>query len=197
MAPRALIFDLDGTIWDSIPWFAHLIEAQGGPAANLSEQQLRLGNSIVAILNQCRLSRSPFMRFAITSISSLTLYPGIGDVLKVLTSKKEHLAVFTSLPGSISMPMLSALGIGRYFGAVIHAGNCRQGKPNPAGILAALGTFGLNAGPHTYFIGDRDVDSKTAQNAGVSFAWASYGYQPDRPAFVTVGLVKPINILSL
>ena len=44
---------------------------------------------------------------------------------------------------------------------------------------------------------DREIDSQTAKNAGVSFAWASYGYQSTEPGYVTVRLKSPYDLADL
>jgi HAD superfamily hydrolase (TIGR01509 family) len=193
MAPRAIIFDLDGTIWDSEPWFARLLGAQGGPGASEYERLLRSGTSIVKLIAR----RAAFVRIATASISSLNLYPEIRKVLALLSEKNVGLGVFTSLPGWIVEPILSGLGIDSHFRAVIHAGNCRQRKPHPMGIFNALGALGVQVGPTVYYVGDREVDSRTARNAGISFAWASYGYGRTAPQFVTAKIDEPKQILTI
>ena len=193
MAPRAIIFDLDGTIWDSEPWFARLLGAQGGPGASEYERLLRSGTSIVKLIAR----RAAFVRIATASISSLNLYPEIRKVLALLSEKNVGLGVFTSLPGWIVEPIVSGLGIDSHFKAVIHAGNCHQRKPHPMGIFNAIGALGVQAGPTVYYVGDREVDSRTARNAGISFAWASYGYGSTAPQFVTAKIDEPMQILTI
>ncbi len=60
MAKKAILLDLDGTIWESYSWYARILsEAAGGSIAKLI-QQLRAGNSVMSMCNACGLSASNF-----------------------------------------------------------------------------------------------------------------------------------------
>jgi phosphoglycolate phosphatase len=196
MAPRAIVFDLDGTVWDSTPWFTRIVQQQGGVTASECIQRLRDGTSIVELMNTCGQSRAGFMRIATQAIPSLPIYSKMRETLLELKERAIPLAVFTSLPGTIAQPLLTASGLENVFGAVRHAGNSPR-KPSPSGIYTALSQLQVPHGEGIFYVGDRTIDARTAQNAGISFAWASYGYESSPPAHVTVRIDRPEQLLDL
>lgn len=197
MAASAIVFDLDGTIWDSIPWYASLLETATGMPSNRSIAALMAGTSIVKLMNDYGVTRTQFGRLITSGVSSLSLYSTMSETLHTLRSRGVPLAVHTSLPGSIAMPMLETLQLGRYFNSIMHAGNCAARKPSALGIVRALEATGVNPGPSVFYVGDRLVDAQTARNAGVSFAWASYGYVDVAPQYVHARLTQADQILKL
>jgi phosphoglycolate phosphatase-like HAD superfamily hydrolase len=52
-----------------------------------------------------------------------------------MLAEEKPLGIVTSLPGRIFEPLLESLDLTKHFKTVIHPGNCRQLKPNPAPIL--------------------------------------------------------------
>jgi len=97
------------------------------------------------------------------------------------------MGVVTSLPGWLAELLISERGLRQYFDAFVHAGNCRSRKPHPTPILAALRMLGPEPGHSMFYVGDSELDAQAASAAGVSFAWASYGY----------GAVKPKNAVKV
>jgi phosphoglycolate phosphatase len=137
------------------------------------------------------------VRRATATISSLALYDGIERVLQEYSDRDVPLGVCTSLPGSIALPLLEAAELYAFFGGVAHAGNCPARKPHPDGILRVLSNLGVQPSPSVFYVGDRDVDSRTAANAQISFAWAAYGYVDAEPRFVTARILRPEQLLAL
>lgn len=177
MVARALIFDLDGTIWDSANWFARALAIETGQPPAPIEQHLRDRGNIVAELSRAGIGRGPFLRRAIDRLGAPDVYPDAATTLDQLRGSGEPLGVVTSLPGSIALPMLIACGLAETFGSVVHAGRCRTPKPHPRGIRLAMEDLGVLAGPDTFYVGDRSVDAEAADRAGVSFLWVSHGYE--------------------
>jgi HAD superfamily hydrolase (TIGR01549 family) len=197
MAPRALIFDLDGTLWDSYLWYAALLSEAGGGSRDETFEELLAGASIVSLLKRHRVSRARFASGAVAAASALPLYPDVRQVLGAFVEQNVPLAVFTALPRDIAPPLLAATALRGYFREVVHAGNCRRRKPQPHGLYQALTAIGVEPSESVVYVGDRDVDARTARNAGVSFAWAAYGYERQRPEFVSVELWRFAQLLQL
>jgi len=196
VAPEALVFDLDGTVWDSYPWYAQILEDEARVPKTQTIGELSHGASVVRLINEHGVTRSRFVRRAVSSIDALSLYPGIREVLSTLRARRVPLAVFTSLPGSIAEPTLNATGLRAYFSQVVHAGNCYVRKPRPAGILQALSAMEVAPSDAVIYVGDRADDSRAAQSAGVSFAWAAYGYSEELPPFITLRLRSATDLLK-
>lgn len=197
MAPQAVLFDLDGTLWNSHPWYAGLLEAETGVAKDWVIAELASGESIVALMRQCGANRKGVVRRAEQEIAKLPLYPSAIRVLEELRERGVPLGIFTSLPGTIAEPLLHAKRLYALFGAIVHAGNCPARKPSPRGVIQALQAIRIEPSASVVYVGGRDNDSQAASAAGVSFAWAAYGYGVDAPPFVTMRLTRLADVLEL
>jgi phosphoglycolate phosphatase len=85
------------------------------------------------------------------------------------------MAVLTNKPVRISVRILEALGLAKYF-RVIYGGNSfATKKPDPYGANTILREFEL--GPtEAMLIGDSEVDVQTARNSGMLAAIVNYGF---------------------
>ncbi len=193
MAPRAFLFDLDGTIWDSYPWYARILAEIGGTSAASVLDQLRRGNSIVQLLRRNRVPDSALIR----RYSELDLYPRVVETLEELGHREIPRGLVTSLPGRLVLPLLKGLDLSGHFKTVIHAGNCRFRKPDPRPLLTALDGMGMQAAEDTCYVGDLLSDAQAAARAGLAFAWASYGYGERRPTEASVVLKSFAEVLFL
>ena len=85
------------------------------------------------------------------------------------------MAVLTNKPVRISVRILDALGLTKYFRAVYGGNSFETKKPDPLGAKTILGEFGA-APKQTMVIGDSEVDVQTARNAGTIAAAVNYGF---------------------
>ena len=72
MAPAALILDLDGTIWDSIPWYAQILAGDKFDAAQF-DSRLRAGSSVIQLLPDAEMSRNRFFKSCSERLADLAL----------------------------------------------------------------------------------------------------------------------------
>lgn len=199
MSATALLFDLDGTLWDSWPWFARILSGLAGGDPALLEQRLASGTSIVQLTGECGVAQSRFAREASTTSDTLPLYDGALRTLDALATREVPMAVVSNLPGRLVAPMTERTGLAGFFDTVVtpRPFNGIRSKPAAQGVHAALRAMSLPAGPDIWFVGDGTVDARAADNAGVSFAWASYGYEPERPAGTDRLLTRLSDVLEL
>ena len=172
MATRALLFDLDGTIWRGHDWYAFVLKQVSGLEEALTMERLAAGDNIVHLAKEIGLSRGRLIRACCDRVNALEVYEGVFDVLRRLSAAERKLAVVTSLSEQIAGPALRSLGLHRFFGATKFAAR----KPGPQLVRAALADLGETANKRHYYVGDTATDAVCAANAGVAFAWASYGY---------------------
>ncbi len=176
MAKRAVIFDLDGTVWDSWPFYAAVLaELTGWPGDDL-HGALRDGESIAHLHNRLSISRSRFVDHAVDRADRLQLYGDIANVLRELKAAGRALGVVTSLPGSIANPLLDRKGLRELFDLVICAKFGMRPKPNPSGLRDCLRGLGNIEPSNALYVGDAANDAGAARAAGTQFALASYGY---------------------
>jgi len=100
----------------------------------------------------------------------------------------------------MSVEILEALGLRKYFRAVYGGDSFEKKKPDPAGAQAILKTLGAEP-QKAAMVGDSDVDIKTARNTGMLAVAVNYGFgQHDRhaqPADLYVDSLQEIAVLAM
>jgi phosphoglycolate phosphatase len=93
--------------------------------------------------------------------------------------------------------MLDCVGLSRYFASVGDWGRTRRHKPHPDPLLAVLDDLGIAPNNSVWYVGDAESDALAAQSAGVSFAWAAYGYGDGAPPTAATQLSEFRDVASL
>jgi phosphoglycolate phosphatase-like HAD superfamily hydrolase len=176
MAVRAFIFDLDGTLWDSFPWYASIISGTGRIEYDEALRDLSRGIPVARLLHSSGIS-STNLRAVCASIAPQShLYPGVKDTLNAFKTEKIPLEIVTTLPGWMASPILDGLRISEYITEVIDYGKTARHKPHPDPLLAVLTQLDLSPSTDIWYVGDTEGDCIAAKAAGLSFACALYGY---------------------
>lgn len=200
---RAFIFDLDGTLLDTLEDIGRacnaVLAAHGHPAHPLAAYRRMVGNgfdrlvrsalppavlrdhaphALDALVNEARLWYARHMR------ERTRPYEGIPEALARLARRGLTLAVLSNKPHDLTRALVS-----HYFPQIPFA-DVRGGrpgtplKPDPAAPEAMLAQLNLEAG-QCFYVGDSDVDMLTARNAGmvsVGVAWGFRGLEEVRAA---------------
>ena len=174
MAATACVVDLDGTLWDSHPWYASLISGGDLPYEEQMLAALKSGGSVIALAKRRGLGKTDLLKLCQLNIDQLALYPGVRDTLDRLDQRGTKMGIVTSLPKDLAASILEALRLRGLFGAI--EGYSRSGKANGVQLRQVLKYLAVEEGQNALFVGDREDDCRCAINAGVGFAWASYGY---------------------
>src|SRR5437870_2736834 len=143
MAPTALSLDLDGTVWDSAPWYARIIGRLSAEPSQPAEERLRSGANVIRLIQDYGVSKQSFVLECAQEIKGLRLYPGVRETLSILLKKAVPIGAASSLPGSLVNPMLEGSALEPFFATVVHAGNCRPPKPNPRPLLMSFEGLGV------------------------------------------------------
>lgn len=196
MAARALVFDLDGTVWDSYPWLARVIGDGNNTAERAALAGLRDAIPAATLLQRAGVTRARF-RSICAEAKDFQPYPGVMSSLGALRRKRVPLGVVTNLPAWVADPMLACLELTTFFGSVVDYGRTKRHKPDPEPILTGLAELGVKPSEDVWYVGDSVSDGEAARRAGVSFAWASYGYGAAEPD-VTVAVIREFrHVLEL
>jgi phosphoglycolate phosphatase len=185
---RALIFDLDGTLIDSKQDLIHSVNAmlrelgRGElPPETISGYIGHGAPQLVAraLGNGCtEEQRQQALQFFLSyyeehKMDTTCAYPGVPETLEKLASMP--MAVLTNKPVRISVRILEAMGLSKYFQAIYGGNSFQTKKPDPLGATTILRE--LSAEPReALLVGDSEVDVQTARNAGTLAAAVNYGF---------------------
>jgi HAD superfamily hydrolase (TIGR01509 family) len=151
------------------------------------------GDNIVSLIGKLNLTKAQFTKHCLDEDTDLCLYPGVSKTLRALKDRGTPLGVVTNLPNWLVQALLKKSNLNSSFDTLV----CAAGKPRPGGLARALSAMRRNADPDTFYVGDRPSDAEAAVNAGISFAWVSYGYGKKRPAGANVALAHFSEVLDL
>ncbi len=190
--PRGVVFDLDGTLIDSAPDLARLLNKVLGECGRSEIEPSRVrgfvGDGVAKLVErgfqatgsatkeECRTATQRFLTYYEAEPSALTRpYDGVVETLRILEGDGRRLGVCTNKAERVTHAVLKSLGIDRFFGAVIGGDTLPVRKPDPAPLNAAIERLGL-AREEAVMVGDNEHDAATAAAAGVPFVLVSYGY---------------------
>jgi phosphoglycolate phosphatase len=196
MAPRALIVDLDGTIWDSYRWYSRVLGRASRRAEEAALASLRDGVPAARLLRDASITPSRF-RAICDEATDFEPYPGVRETLERVREQEIPLGAATNLPRWIAEPMLECLRLRSAFVSLVDWGRTRRHKPHPEPILEALADLCVEPSADTWYIGDSASDGVAAARAGISFAWAEYGYGIEPPSEAAAIVSQFADVLEL
>ncbi len=175
-AIRAVIFDLDGTLVDSMPLvlraFAHALEPFR-PELGVSDIFQRLGGPPARTLLELTGDESKaaeafrrLERFGFDNGALVQPFTGMRALLDALQRQGLSLAIWTGRDRVTTTAILTAHGLARYFAAVVCGDDLLTHKPHPEGMEVILQRLGLQPGEALY-AGDADADVLGGAEAGV------------------------------
>lgn len=182
---QAMIFDLDGTLANTIPTVARLysqvLRQHTGRVWTLAELLQYFGppEDIIfeRITNDKTLSATmlaEYYRLSETHGAEFQAFAGIADVLTSLQALGVRLGVFTSGVTAAALIRLRHAGLLDFFEAVIGGDQVTNYKPHPEGLQRLLDQF--EAAPQTaLFIGDSPLDVQAGHAAGVKTVGVLWG----------------------
>lgn len=176
MALQAILLDLDGTIWDSYPFYASLIAELCSITAEEALLELQSGTSIVQLLNTQGLGNSRFIKLCKVKADTLKLYPSVVETIGELHDRYS-MAVVTNLPGWITNVLLESAKLLDSFDYIQTATRGIPSKPRPHLIRRALNQLSINDPKDAIYVGDTEGDYAAACAAGTGFVWCEYGYE--------------------
>ncbi|MEY2880650.1 MAG: hypothetical protein RLZZ15_3030 [Verrucomicrobiota bacterium] len=165
--PRAVVFDLDGTLVDSLPLvlrsIAHAIEPFG-PVRPTAEIFARLGGPpesfMPGLVGEPRHVPAALERmeaFHRANHGLIRPFDGAIALLGELRARGTTLAIWTGRDRASGVEVLAAHGLTDYFATVVYGDDLPTHKPEPEGLREILRRLDVDA-RHTIFVGDADVD---------------------------------------
>jgi phosphoglycolate phosphatase len=187
---RAAIFDLDGTLLDSLQDLAvamnHALATQGLPVHPLEGHRRFVGEGVRVFVARAVPADREDMREAVLAtykafyaqhmLDHTRPYPGVREVLARLQGEGVKLAVLSNKPDAATRGLVEALLPDVRFGAVYGERAGVPRKPDPTAALGIAAELGVAPGDCA-FIGDTAVDMDTARAAGMYGVGVTWGFR--------------------
>jgi len=192
MRYKAVLFDMDGTVLDTLRDLTnavnHILDEYGMPRRSPREVASFLGNGAATLLRksvppdtteeQLAEMLSVYQPWYDSHCAICTApYPGILALMQSLRAAGVKQAVISNKQDSAVKRLAAEHFPGLLETAVGESATVRR-KPNPDAVLAALREMALSPEDAVY-VGDTEVDLRTAENAGLACAVVGWGFRTE------------------
>ncbi len=216
MRAKAILFDLDGTLLDTLRDLADsgnaVLAAREFPTHPLDAYRTFVGNGMLnlaqdifpeghrprteaeieAVLAEYRAAYERNWRNTTAS------FPGIAKLLDRLVAARVPIGVVSNKAHDFTLRCVETFLGDWTWNVVLGHREGHTRKPDPAGALEAAATLGA-AADECLFVGDSDVDMLTAKNAGMHALGVAWGFRPVeelRAAGADAILERPEDLLG-
>jgi phosphoglycolate phosphatase len=197
-APALVLFDLDGTLVDSVHDLAaaadDTMRALGRAPPGEANVRTWVGNGIERLVHRCLTgdmhadapaaefdaAMSRFMHcYERRNGECSSVYAGAVQGLAAARAAGARLGCVTNKSHRFTAPLLSRLGLAHWFDVVVSGDTAARKKPHPDPLLHAAAALGV-APADTLLVGDSENDVRAARAAGMRVLCVSYGYNHGR-----------------
>ena len=191
--PRAVIWDLDGTLIDSAADLSRALNAllseHGLGVHSVELIKTMIGGGIARLVARGWaahgknlhyseieiLSRRFLDHYARCATDETRLYDSVEDVVRELRSRGVAQAICTNKPSAIAASIIEHLGIAEVFDTIIGGDTTAKKKPDPLPVLSCLAAMKILDGG-AVMVGDSKVDVAAGQAAGLPVVLVRHGY---------------------
>ncbi len=212
---KAIIFDLDGTLLDTLKDLAlsvnAVLERKGYPGHPVDAYRYFVGDGIDLLIERT----FPAAAWSGNNLNLLVNevkeeysrrwndhtvpFPGVPEMLDSLEQKVVPKAIFSNKPHEFALLTVEKLLTDWYFFDVIGIGPEMPRKPDPTGALQIAAKMKLNPAEIVY-VGDTDTDMKTALAGGFYPAAVLWGFRPEEELKASGArflAADPLDIINL
>ena len=185
MLPRVVLFDLDGTLIDSIPLIVasmrHAFDGHPHPPT-VAEWVALIGTPLDTMIRRWAVDEADVARLKerykehqwAHHDEMVRAFPGVPDMLERLSGRGVRMAVVTSKLEPSARRSLDFLGLARHFDLVVGLEATLRHKPDPAPVEHAVRHLGGTA-EGAAFVGDSPHDVEAGNAAGVATVATLWG----------------------
>lgn len=190
--PRAILFDLDGTLADTAPDLAAAVNQlrikrnlQPAPYEHLRVVASAGARGLIGTAfgiapghDDYETLRTEFLENYIASIAVKThLFEGIAGLLEGLIQRKLQWGIVTNKAARLTDILVPKIGL-QHAGCVISGDTTAHSKPHPAPLIEAARRLGVQT-QHCWYVGDDIRDIQAGHAAGMITVAAAWGYCGD------------------
>lgn len=199
MTPRfqTLIFDLDGTLADTLPLIYEAFDAALTPelGRHLEPSEIRAmfgppDNQLIRGLVAADRQDDAIARYVETyerrHHDLVQLFEGMADLIADATAANMRLAVVTGKSRMTATMTLEMLGVSDRFPVLYAGDDVERQKPDPMALRLALEELAHEPGSSAAMIGDSAADVLAGKAAGISTIGVLWG-SPDHDALLAAG----------
>lgn len=204
MKARAVFFDLDGTLVDSLPALHKgvqlLAEELKLPDPGIERVGDMIGGGVRVLVGrliawwqtaapECPLPETEAALSRLVELwdavgtSAIRVYPGVPEALSLLRKAGIRTVLVTNKERKLTLALLEEKGMSGLFDAVVAGGDCARLKPYPDMIERAL-ALSQTAPEEALMVGDSRNDALAARAAGVKALLVETGYNEGEPLAV-------------
>ena len=191
MKYKAIIFDLDGTLLNSLVDIADsvniVLKKYNLPTHPIDDYKLMVGKGIKSLVEEAlpnNVNQSDFDKYFAevtqvyenNQINKTQPYSGIIDMLKALEDNGTIINILSNKPIDFTKMVVSHFLGEINFKYVIGARKGVPQKPNPISVFEIIEGLELDKSEVLY-VGDTGTDMKTAENAGLSSVGVLWGFR--------------------
>lgn len=187
---KAILFDLDGTLVDTLADIAGMMNGlladRGLPVYPVDDYRYLVGRGFHALVQKampedCELDPAAFeaeafARYKAMGSGKSKPYPGVAESLRSLAARGVSMSVLSNKPDPMTRAMVAELFPDIAFTRVQGGSPDKPLKPDPTVALELAAAMGADP-KHCAFVGDSDVDMRTARAAGMLAIGALWGFR--------------------
>ena len=191
---KALVFDLDGTLVDTLKDLAvttnEVLKKYNYSEIEIDKYRYFVGNGIKKLIERALIYVNGNLEYLdaiynefineyeVKYLRFAKVYEGISELLNILKEHNVLLFVNTNKKHEIAVNLISKL-LPNYFISIYGDSLFYPRKPNPFIINKIMNDFNLNNNEILY-VGDSDVDVFTAHNANIKVIGCNYGFRGEK-----------------
>lgn len=213
---KAVIFDLDGTIADSLESIAasanNALKRYGFEKHPIENYKQYAGDGTIELIKRClkdagdldlkyfhKVHKEYIKLFKTGCMYNVKPYNGIKELLFELKQNKIKIAVLSNKPHENAVNVAEDLFGRNYFDIIIGQSNRISRKPSPEGAIYIADFFNLKTNECIY-VGDTNTDMITGKSAGMFTVGVTWGFRTRKELEnnkADLIIDKPSEILSI